>query len=269
MLDSKKESLWDKVLPHAEELHRLVSLNVPKGVFDVTPSANIHIVGMLWRALRLYEGVLILLKAQLPEEAMILGRSLFEVSLRLKQLEAEPDNRFALILGWVNESIQQQFGLLQVGKTSGLDTDIDEAIARIEERKKENRRYADEVGVTRYQGFLPEREAANRFGRKEDFWTYEWSHESVHGSDAAWLFARRRPEADRIDLHAKTGDPSVLSSFAHFAAQSMLDSAKAVFTIMGWILPTGLAQTVTNMHALLDAEGPPRPSAQPARASTT
>jgi len=35
-----------------------------------------HIAGMFWRARRLYEGVLLLLKAELPAEAAILARSL-------------------------------------------------------------------------------------------------------------------------------------------------------------------------------------------------
>jgi hypothetical protein len=68
---------------------------------------------MFWRAVRLYDGVLCLVKAHLPEEAAILARSLFEVSLDLRQLEAEPEHREALVYGWINTSLNEQMGLLQ------------------------------------------------------------------------------------------------------------------------------------------------------------
>jgi hypothetical protein len=252
---SENRSVWTNVLPHAEELYRLISVNVPQGTFDVSPAANIHIIGMLWRALRLYDGVLVLLKAELPEEAMILARSLFEVSLRLKQLEAEPDDRYPLVLGWINDSIQQQVGLLEVGKASGLDSDIDDALARLRQSKEQIRQYASTLGVTRYQRFFKVKEAASRYGRKEDFWSYEWAHESVHSSDSVWMFARRRPTEDSVNLYAKTGNSFLLSGFAHFAAQSMIDSAKAVFTIVGWDLPANAVKEVTEIERILDSDG--------------
>ena len=251
---TRKESLWVEVSALAEKLLLLVGDSTPKGEFPVTPSANIHIVGMLWRAYRLYDGVLILLKAELPEEAAILARSLFEVSVRLRQLEAEPHNRNALILSWVNRSIKQQFGLLQVGKAFELDTDIDEAVARLEEHRKQNREYASELGVGPFKSFLTVKDAAKRFDRKDGYWTYEWAHESVHGTDAAWMFARLRPAVDMVGLYAKTGNPSLRSSFAHFAARSMADAAKAVFAILGWTLPPELEQTVSDIEGVLDSK---------------
>lgn len=206
---------------------------------------------MFWRALRLYDGVLVLLKAELPEEAMILARALFEVSLRLQQLKAEPHNRNALILGLVNGSIGQQLGLLKVGKASGLDTNVDEAVARLEEHRKTNNQNAAELGVTRSQSFLTVKDAASKFDRKDRYWTYYWAHESVHGSDAAWMFAKKEIAAGTIGLYAKTGDPSVLSSFAQFAVISMADAAKAVSTIYGWTLAPGTEQAVMDIERII------------------
>lgn len=249
---TKKESPWVEALAHAEKLLQLVKDSAPRGEFPVTAVVH-HIVGMLRRALRLYDGVLVLLKAELPEEAAILARSLFEVSLRLQQLKAEPHNRNALIFDWVSDSITQQHGLLRVGKSCGLDADIDEVVARLEEQRKENRKYASELGVTRFQSFLTVKDAAFRFDRKKEYWSYEWAHESVHSTDAAWMFAKRRPAADTIGLYAKTGDPMVLSHFARFAARSMADATKAVFTILDWTLAPGLEQTVTDIEAVLSS----------------
>ena len=78
---TRKEYTWVEVLAHAEKLLQLVGNIVPKGEFSVTPAINIHIVSMFWRAYRLFDGVLILLKADGQMEAAILARSLFEVSL--------------------------------------------------------------------------------------------------------------------------------------------------------------------------------------------
>lgn len=94
--------LWAEVLPLAEKIFQLVRDSTPKKLSDVNPAVHLHIIGMFWRALRLYGGVLILLKAELPEEAAILARSLFEEALRLQQLAADTKNRNALILGWAN-----------------------------------------------------------------------------------------------------------------------------------------------------------------------
>ena len=48
---------------------------------------------------------------------------------------------------------------------------------------------------------------AQRFGRRDDLWTHAWSHQSVHGSDVAWLFARHKLASGVVGLFAKTGDP--------------------------------------------------------------
>ena len=76
-------------------------------------AAQTHILGMFWRSLRLYQGALLLLKAELPEEAAFLARSLFEASLRLKQMADEPQQRDRLILHWVNNLIDGKGGTTQ------------------------------------------------------------------------------------------------------------------------------------------------------------
>jgi hypothetical protein len=243
---------WAKVLSLAESVLQYVRDSPPK-LFDVSPATQIHIVGMFWRAVRLYDGVLTLLKVELPEESAILARSMFETSMRLQQLEAEPQNRNSLILDWVNYSISQQMKLLQEMKRSGVDTNVNEALAKLEENRKENSKYASELGVKRLQSFLSVKDAAVKFNRKDDYLNFQWSHDSVHGNDAAWMFATRTPSMGTVGLYAKTGDPWLLSSFAHFAARSMADSAKALFAIMGWTLPSRLDQTVADIERILES----------------
>jgi uncharacterized protein DUF5677 len=242
-------SEWVELLAHAEKLLHLVENCPPRGEFPVTPSANIHIMSMLCRARRLYAGALILLKAELPEEAAILARKLFEISLYLQELETEPQDRFALVFGWVNRSINEEFGLL---KTCAPQPGLDEAFATLEKRRKENNENASELGVS-FLTFLDTKIAAKKFRRSGDILIYEWAHESVHGSEAARMFATQGPAGGRVGIYAKTGNPIVLSHFAHFAAKSMVAATKATCAIFGWTLPPGLEQTVGDIEQILDS----------------
>jgi hypothetical protein len=243
------DSVWTTVLKRAEELLELVSTNVPTGEFTV-PAAHAHIVGMFWRSRRLYDGVLLLLKAELPEEALFLARSLFEDSLRLRQLAADVQSRDAFILGWANRSLEEQRGLLNTGVATGQDEDISAAVSALNEQQRHLREYATRHGVTRLLNFDSIRHLAFRFGRKDDLWTYQLSHESVHGSDSFWMFARRRPAADAAAFHAKNADPIFRSSVALFAARSMRDATVAASAVFGWSMPSRVAHTVTEIEKL-------------------
>jgi len=247
----KTESLWTEVLPHAEELLQLVRESAPKEVFDVS-HPNVHIVGMFWRALRLYDGALILLKGELPEEAAILARSLFETSMRLQQLQGEPHHRTALILRALNSSLVHQLGVLELMKECALDIDIEGKVTMIKEQSKQIRKSVSERGLTRSKPFLDIKDAAFKFDRKDDYFTFEWTHESVHGTDAGWMFAKKRATADWVGFCGKTNEPMLLSGLAHFAARSMSDATMGVFRILGWAPPTGLDQTVSNIKQLID-----------------
>ena len=80
--------------------------------------------------------------------------------------------------------------------------------------------------------FLETKVAAKQFRRSDDILLYEWAHESVHGSEAAMLFARQRPAGDTVGLHAKIGNPIVLSHYVDFAAKSMTAAVLATFGIL-------------------------------------
>ena len=242
-----REFSWAELLAHAERLLHLVENSPPKVEFPITPSANIHIVSMFWRARRLYAGVLILLKAELPEEAAMLARKLFDVSLYLQQLEAEPQDRYALVFGWISRSINEEFGLL---KACEPQTGLDEALAILEERRQENSKNASELGMS-FLTFLETKIAAKKFGRSGDILIYEWAHELVHGSEVTMMFAIQRPAGATIGIYAKTGDPIVLSHYAHFAAKSMAVAAKATCAILGWTPPPGCEQTIGDIERIL------------------
>jgi hypothetical protein len=248
---SQPSSLWHEIQQHADRVLELVRGAAPKAEIEM-PTHHGFILGMFWRCLRLYDATLLLLKAELPEEAAFLARSLFEESLRLKQLDEEPKARTAIVLGWVNRSIDEKRGLMEVAKSIGLEDNIDLALASLEEERRKLRDYTARQGVTSLRAFRSVREAAIRYDRKDDYWTYEWSHESVHGSDAAYMYARRKVGQGAAAIYARTGDPELRAGFAEFAARSLTDATLATFAMFGWPLPPDLAQPVARMRALLD-----------------
>jgi hypothetical protein len=248
---SQVNSLWHRIEPLADQLLGLVRSTASTAPVEI-PTHLGFVLSMFWRCLRLYDGILVLLKSELPEESAFLARSLFEDSLRLKQLQEEPEARIALVLGWVNRSLNEKRGLMQMAKSIGLDEDIAGALAAIENDRAKLLRYAARHSVTALRSFLSVKAAAIRYGRKDDFWTYEWAHESVHGSDAAYMFSRKKLADQTAGMHAKTGDPEILASFAEFAARSVTEATLSAFAILDWPPPQGLSAPADEMRAILD-----------------
>jgi hypothetical protein len=247
------KSLWPQVEVLAGRLLELVREHSPKGEMEIR-TAHAHILGMFWRSFRLYEGVLLLLRAELPEEAAFLARTLFECSLRLRQMASEPDRRDGLILWWVNRSIDEKAGLLGVAKEVGLDQNIDEALKSLAEERKVLQEYLRRNGVAKLLSFRSVKDSAFRYDRKEDYWMYEWAHDSVHANDVAWMFARKKIAHDSVGLYAKTNDPLLLASWAGFAATSLTAATKATAEIFGWHLPSEFGEPAKEIERLLDTE---------------
>lgn len=249
----EKESLWEKILPRAEKILHLVDESRPKGLFDISPAIYLHIAAMFWRAFRLYNGVLILLKADLPEEAAILARSLFEESLRLQELAGNDKNRDALILGWANSSAGELKGLFEVAKVCGLDEDPAPTISIIEDRRHKVEETCAQRGIQRSKPFMSVKDAAIMFDRKVEYWIYEWAHEAVHGSEGAWIFSRKVPAQDTAGLYSKNDDPILLGGIAEFAARALVDATKATSAIFGWQLAPGLEEAIGEIERILKA----------------
>ena len=251
-IDMDTGTQWREISARADILLQAILDSTPKDGFQVSSPPLRFVVSMYWRTRRLYEATLTLLKARMAEESLIVARSLFEESLRLRQIAEEVQGRDALILRWVNASIEEKKGLLEVGKARGLYSDIQTGMSFLEEESRKLQQYARQNGVQSFKPFLDVKEAASRYGRKEDYWTYEWAHEIVHGSDAAWMFARRQIGDGSLFFNAKTEDDSLLSSIAHFAAVSFADAASATFKILSWALPSRFDEIVRDIERLLD-----------------
>jgi len=223
--------IWSHTFSMAKQVLKEVKDGSPKEPFEM-PTALVFVLGMFWRAVRLYEATLRLLESHLPEEGAILARSLFEESLRLRQLADDKENRGSPILGWANHSISEQVGLIRDAESLGLEPNAQLILTVLEQNRTKLRSYARRNGISKLVTFLSVKDAAKRYGRKDDYWTYAWSHESVHGSDSAWSFSRRRLAPSVVGLFAKNADPQFLIGFAAFAAVSLADAAEAAASLI-------------------------------------
>ncbi|HUR19471.1 MAG TPA: hypothetical protein VMZ90_01600, partial [Vicinamibacterales bacterium] len=148
-------------------------------------------------------------------------------------------------------------------KALGLDKEIDAAEQQLTEERHRLQAYQQRREVKRLRRFAGGQELANRFARQDDYWAYCYSHESVHGSDIAWSYGRRRVADDVAGLHAKTSDPGTRASFAEFAASSVTAAAVAASRIFDWLKVESLTEPLTAIHALLsqsDSDSATRPT---------
>ncbi len=247
------EADWREIAPLLLRFLSLAQAVAPKA--DVTiPTADIHVLGMFWRSTRLFRGGLALIETDLPEEAGFLGRSLFEESLRLRELAERAERRHALTLGWANSSIDEKEGLVREGLALGLDANSAKTLAVLKTERANLLAYARRHGVGRLEKFMSVRAAAKKFGRNSHYWTYAWSHEAVHGSDAAWLFGRRRIAPDTVGLYAGTADRRLHIGIAAFLVSSLLDAVRATSSMFGWLPDPALEAIAKRVNEADDAE---------------
>jgi hypothetical protein len=195
---------------------------------------DMFVLCLYWRSIRLFDGIIALLEKDLPEEALILGRSLFVEALRLAEIEAAGVQRVALVLGWENTSIEEKKGLFKEASKLGLEFDPTPILRQLDEEQRKLHAYRKDHGIGKLRRFLSEREAAIKYGRAHDYWTYALSHEIVHGSDASFIFNRDKVTTGKVSIRDRTPDPNLQLGITCFVVKSVLQAAKATASVFGW-----------------------------------
>ncbi len=216
----------------------------PKNLVEI-PTSDIYIMGMYWRSVSLFEAIAVLLEEELVEEALMLARSLFVEALRLAELTGSEKERTALVLGWANYSIEQKKGLIHDAVRIGLEENPDEVLGQLEQEQQKLQNYQRRRGIGSLRKFLSEGNAALKFDRKDDYWAYVLGHQMVHGTDAAYLFRRRKLKDDTVAVFAKTNEIKVLGGAAFFAARSVLQATQSVVDIFNWTDDGGLKKLLS------------------------
>jgi hypothetical protein len=139
-----------------------------------------------------------------------------------------------LLLGWANSSIEEKKNLMKEAARLGLEQDPDSLISELNEQQRKLQGYRTRRGVGPLRRFLSERAAAAKFGKAEDYWTYIFAHEFVHGSDAAFTFSRVKITSDTVAVRDRTADAQIIVGVGCFAAISLLQAAKSTVDMFGW-----------------------------------
>ena len=199
-------------------------------------------VQLYWRCYSLFQAILLLLPKRFGEEALLLARPLFTDSLRLAELAEHESRRPQLILGWMNRSIEELKGLFRHSAKIGLDKNPEQIEAKLADHQKDILSLRAKYHVSKLAKFRSEADAASRYGRGDDFWTFLLSHEIIHGSDAAFLFRRSPVKDGHMHLLAQTEDPKLLDAIGAYSALSMMMAIDATSKILGWSLPQDFSQ---------------------------
>jgi hypothetical protein len=157
---------------------------------------------MFSRTRRLYRACVTSLRADLADEAMILGRSIFTESLRLGEMADAGDDRVQFAVRWFSDGINVSRDLLKVAEDVGLETDLSASLAQLEERRRQLDAFVLRNGVQRHgRAFGDEKQMAVRQGRTHEYWVFVLAHQMTHGSEVGyanqdWRNPPERPIAD-------------------------------------------------------------------------
>jgi len=250
---TEQSNNWKEVRQLLEQIEEKMLSSLPAEGVSVTPADAIA-VGMYWRCISLYRGILLLLDNNQPEEALMLWRSLFTDSLRIRELEAaEKKDRLAIELGHYASSLERTKHRIQRAKELGITDDITEELVHIEKQKRDVENYRQRLEVGKLSKFSSEENLINKLNLKVDLWTYLYAHGFVHGEDIAQTHRRRKIQPAFYAFFSHTHDPEFLAGTGLAAAQAIIDTHEAAGKMFGWEVSPELRGLLATIQSLQES----------------
>lgn len=228
------------------QLRQKLQTILPAGFFNVSP-ADALVLSMFWRSVRLYDAATILLRSNLPEEAVMLARASFEEALKLRELGDNESDRLGLIVRHALDAITEKRNLL-VKKDRSAEGGDPGVVEQLNDEEAKLMQFATTSGITKIPKFLSVKAAIERYGRTPDLGFYEMSHQFVHGSDLAISFGRTRRGEDELLINDRTSDLWFQVGVAAFVSLSLVEATRGAAKVFGW---KG-AEEVAALQDLLD-----------------
>ena len=207
----------------------------PKGDLEVKV-LDYSIMLMYSRSRSLFEGIHVLIREHLAEEAIALARSLFEESLRLMHLAREGDLRWRYVVGWIRESIGHKRSLVGDATSEEGRLKASERLRQLDEEEVQLRKAMKRLGVVTEKRFTSIENLATIHGRLEDLWPYEVGHRMIHGSQIALAYRSSKGHLvnseDRYMLRVRSEEPIPKLIAIVFGLRSILfahESAAEIF----------------------------------------
>jgi hypothetical protein len=197
---------------------------------------------MYARARSYFRATLVLAKDGLADEALALGRSLFEDSLRLAVLAKLDDevDRIDGLIGWLLDGVRRAIGLFQEAERLGVGDDHQLVISHFEAERRKMVGYRGRRGSGRKASAIFSeqqlKKAALNDGRSGGWWLHEVGDQMVHGN----YFAHRLRHASADDGIARVAirdpHPGALVDVVAYAVESVAVSHQSICAILD--LPT-------------------------------
>jgi hypothetical protein len=206
---------------------------------------------MLDRGVSLYESVELLVRSAKYEEAMILGRPLFEESLMLQWLARQTEPRRTAYVTWFDHDswndYAQSFNQVRPNELPGS---IESIVKHAKWRRDLAAAFAVENDLKRITFPSANDLARTHLGRGSESVTFALSHQFVHGralptssrqayQDDGSMLIGTRPEADA----------SLLPVVVEWTTSSVLHSYSALADMLSWTVPPEIDRVRADVHA--------------------
>src|SRR5215203_6706762 len=153
---AEESNVWEDVRDLLERIEEKMAAAFPAEGISVT-AADAIALGIYSRCMSLFRSIVLLLSNNQPEEALMLWRSLFTDSLRLRELAAVgKKDRIAIELGHYAYSLERTKQRIQQARRLGIADDITGELAHIENQKRGTENYRKRVGIEKLKQFSSE-----------------------------------------------------------------------------------------------------------------
>jgi hypothetical protein len=156
-------------------------------VDNITPRGEIHlkqyeaiIIGLFSNLRGLYKAIIQLLAKEMATESEIVIRSLLIASLQLMYLERNPDQRIALVCGWLNRNNLDIRNTIEEAISIGMEKEPYKMKTILKEREIKLRNWSDEMNVSKYLNFPSEKQMAKELDKSMAYLNFKILSETVH-----------------------------------------------------------------------------------------
>jgi hypothetical protein len=199
---------------------------------------NGYVLSMGARTRSYFRSILTLVRHRAADEALSLGRGLFEDSLRLGVLAGlEEGQRVDALMRWVITGITREIKLMENARKLGVGGGHAEVIKALRMQQGSAIRYRDSTGTGRSgrRDPLSEqnlKEQAMRTERESSWWLHEVGDQSVHGGLFSHRLRRSNLGNGVVGFDLSFDNPGGRLDILAYAAESAAVSHRAICSII-------------------------------------
>jgi hypothetical protein len=197
-----------------------------------------YVLGIYARTRSYFQATLLLIRNGFSDEALTVGRSLFEDSLRLGIVANTEDEVRQIdgLIGWLLDGVTRATGLYSEARILGVGHSHDEVITALEGERDKMIRYRERNGSGRkISPIFAEQElkkVALGQDRSDSWWLHELADHMVHGNYFAHVLRQEKSADGDIALIAvRNPKPQALIDVVAFATESMVLSHRSICAI--------------------------------------